>query len=116
MIRRTNVVLLLTTGYTQVKITTKTKSMISNFTLVGAESYRIVGKKPHSKIYRLPYIDRKGRQQSLKEIKSTMNGGYWIVFDNGEKKFISLRQLQTNQALLKKDRMVINFKEKGMPF
>lgn len=90
--------------------------MISDFTLIGAETYRIVGKKPRTKIYKLPYIDKQGRQQPLKEIKQT-NRGYWINYDNGEKRFVSVSRLRSDSAnLLKRERMIITAKEKGMPF
>jgi len=90
--------------------------MISSFTLVGGEIYRIVCKKPNHKIYRLPYIDKQNRQQPLKLIAKTKCGGSigWNLIINGRSAFRS--ETAVKSLLIKCDKMDLNFREKGMPF
>jgi hypothetical protein len=90
--------------------------MTSSFTLLGGESYRIVGKHSNHKIYRLPYIDKAGRQQPLKLISKTKCGGSigWNLEIDGRMAFRS--ETAVKSLLIKCDKMELNFREKGMPF
>jgi len=90
--------------------------MTSSFTLVGGENYRIVGKRPNHKIYRLPYTDKQGRQQRLKLIAKTKCGGSigWNLEIDGRMAFRS--ETQVKSLLIKADKMELNTIEKGMPF
>ena len=93
--------------------------MTSNFYIKGAQLYRVVGRKPHAKIYKLPYVDMSGAMRELKEIKLNKSHpqqsgwGWWVTFENGAKKFITINKIN---GYLVADKMIIKDKEKGMPF
>jgi hypothetical protein len=93
--------------------------MTSNFYIKGAPLYRVVGKKPHAKIYKLPYVDMSGANRELKEItfnttnKSKSGWGWWITFEDVGKKYITKSKINN---YLVAEKMIIKDKEKGMPF
>lgn len=90
--------------------------MDSSYTLIGGEHYRIVGRKPNHKIYRLPYKDKAGRNQPLKLIAKGKCGGSvgWNLEINGVLRFRS--ETQVKSLLIKAEKMELSFREKGMPF
>jgi hypothetical protein len=93
--------------------------MTSNFYIKGAPLYRVIGEKPHAKIYKLPFVDMTGAVRELKEVKLNKSNyrqsgwGWWIVFEDGSKKFITINKIN---GYLVPEKMIIKDKEKGMPF
>lgn len=85
--------------------------MNSSYTLDSATHYRFVGKQ----LYRMPYVDAKGRNQPLKKINKVKCGGsigYSLVIE-GKRSFYALSKLK---GMLVKEKMNISAKERGMPF
>lgn len=93
--------------------------MISKYYIKGAPLYRVVGSKPNAKIFKLPFADMTGAVRELKEVKLNKSHqrksgwGWSIMFDDGVRRFITLNKIN---GYLVPDKMVITFKEKGMPF